>query len=593
LKIKSEEIVVNFIINFFCKNKKIIFSLIIFILVFCVLGLPFTKWGFSTVDDFPVFLHSQITSLKNIFLGDISAWDVLAPYNFDIPKETSFFSAYYRPMMFLSYYIGSIFWGDSAYGHFLFTIFLHALNSVILFNIFSSICSYLIAFLISMFFAFNPSYADWIGWIAAQQYIMGLFFLLISILFFKNFLDKKKLIYFALSGLFYLLTILGKEVLIIFPIIAFFGAYLYETKHLDIKIFGVIKNIFRYLFLTLNYWIALLIYFCLRAYIFSINFGQASSGNLPNITSIYFFLKAKIYYLFVILTDLFGLWFVPWGCPKIKLLIYLIIFFIFIWLFIKSSQKIILIYCLFSITILWWPIILGYYSRYLYESIPFVCLYFLFGIKFYSGNISTLLKKLFIYLFCFYLFINTFYLFINIKFREKNFFIINRAFNLLAYNPNLKNRNLCFIGVPSKFSPGCERAISLKNKNYSTVILHDLDLVSCISGKTWKMQEIFGVKIKHYFDANEFLENNFLEIEKIKNGFRFVSSNPEKIWFIKRDLSGGYLPVGIAILNKVTKNNKICDASLIINNRWIKLNPVFITWDYKNQKFKILGELNA
>ncbi|MCF7799644.1 hypothetical protein K9M16_01440 [Candidatus Babeliales bacterium] len=583
----------NFIINFTCKNKKIILSLIIFILVFGILGLPFTKWGFSTVDDFPVFLHSQITSLKNMFLGDISAWDVLAPYNFDISKETSFFSAYYRPMMFFSYYVGSIFFGDSAYGHFLFTIFLHALNSVILFNIFSSICSYLIAFLISMFFAFNPSYADWMGWIAAQQYPMGLFFLLISILFFKNFLDKKKLIFFILSSLFYLLTILGKEVLIIFPIIAFFAAYLYETKYLGIKISGVIKNIFRYLFLTLNYWVALLIYFCLRAYIFSINFSQVSSGNLFSFTNIIYFFQSKIYYLFVIFTDLFGLWFVPWGCPLIKSLFYLIIFLAFIWLFIKSSQKLILIYCLFSITILWWPIILGYYSRYLYESIPFVCLYFLFGMKFYSGNISTLLKKIFFIFFSFYLILNIFYLFINLKFREENSFIINKTFDLLACDSNLKNRNLCFIGVPSKFSPGCERAISLKNKDYSTIILHDLDLVSCVSGKTSKMQEIFGVKIKHYFDANEILENNFLKIKKIENGFKFVSSNPEKIWFIKRDLSGGYLPVGMAILDKVTKNNKIYDVSLIINNRWLKLNPVFITWDYVNQKFKILGELNA
>ena len=570
--------------------KRLTLSLLIFILVFFILGVPFIDWGFSTVDDFPVFFHSQAKNLKDLFFGDISAWDVLAPCNYVIPKGNSFSSAYYRPMMFISYYAGSIFWGSSAYCHFLFTIFLHALNAVLLFNLFTSISSYLLAFLATMFFAFNPSYACWMGWIAAQQYPMGLFFLLISIVFFKQYLDKRNYIYFILSGLSYLLTILGKEVCMVFPAIAFIGTYLYETKCLHVKVSGMFNILIRYLKLTFNYWVIALLYLTLRACVFPLNFGSSGVGTLPSFGLIYF-LRSKIYYLFVILTDLFGLWWVPWGYPRLKALIYLFIFSIFIWLFIKSSQKLVLVFCLFSTTLFWWPIALGYFSRYLYESIPFVCLFFLFGVKFYKGKVSLKIKEILLFFISCFILLNASYLLINIKFREQSNFIINKAFDELVASVELKNRNLCFIGVPSKFSPGCERAIWVKSGDYSNLILHDLDLVSCISGDLPNLQKALGLKVKHYFDANEFLDKNYISIEKIKNGFRFISLDSDKLWFIKRNLAGNYLPIGQAIINGVEQDDKICDVSLIIDSNWLNKRPVFITWDYLSQKFKVLGEV--
>ncbi|MHA1693721.1 MAG: hypothetical protein ACTSUG_00550 [Candidatus Helarchaeota archaeon] len=166
--------ILNKINNIWSKRKTLILSLLIFIIVFSLLGLPYTKWSFYQ-EDFASVWGSQNIKLTNWFLGkDLHLSG--RPSNYISPKF-SFFSAYYRPVVFLFYYFQSLFFGANAYGYFLITILLHALNSVILFNISLYFFDYLLAFSGALFFAFHSSLIGWLGSRGAQAIYITLLFL--------------------------------------------------------------------------------------------------------------------------------------------------------------------------------------------------------------------------------------------------------------------------------------------------------------------------------------------------------------------------------------------------------------------------------
>ncbi len=77
--------------NCFKKHQKFWLSLLIFALIFILLGLPFYNWGFMN-DDFGVVFHSKVKNLKDIlrFFIEGHSGDSLQPSNF-VPAEKTFF----------------------------------------------------------------------------------------------------------------------------------------------------------------------------------------------------------------------------------------------------------------------------------------------------------------------------------------------------------------------------------------------------------------------------------------------------------------------------------------------------------------------
>ena len=123
------------------KNNKILIALIAGTLVFCLMGIPFTHWWFNGCDDFGgVYIGFVTTTWRDLFYFFINGHINQAPGPSNIPFQHAtphFFDAYYRPFylifLALQYWIFEL----NAYAYFLCNVFFHALNTALLFIIFS------------------------------------------------------------------------------------------------------------------------------------------------------------------------------------------------------------------------------------------------------------------------------------------------------------------------------------------------------------------------------------------------------------------------------------------------------------------------
>ncbi|MBN2479009.1 MAG: hypothetical protein JXA94_02150 [Parachlamydiales bacterium] len=151
---------------------------------------------------------------------------------------------------------------------------------------------------------------------------------------------------------------------------------------------------------------------------------------------------------------------------------------------------------------------------------------------------------------------------------ENQITVINKAFDSLAINKNIQNRILCFIGLPTYyFWNSVAQAVWLKGVNLSLPIYYD--------DSTWVIDDVWG---------------EFLRIEPIKNGYRFVSLNNAKMWFqIFPHPHRMTLIMGKKKFNEYDENlGRLYNFELIFDQKYLDQNPVFISWNYKNQKFLIL-----
>ena len=129
-------------LNFFLKtHTKIVISILLFLTILLLLGLPYKNWWFFGADDFhALFEGYKLKTFKDLFHcfldGNIAKG--AGPSNYIQPTApSSFFSTFYRPLYLI--YFGIQYWlfGSYAYPYFLLNLFFHAINTVILFNIFT------------------------------------------------------------------------------------------------------------------------------------------------------------------------------------------------------------------------------------------------------------------------------------------------------------------------------------------------------------------------------------------------------------------------------------------------------------------------
>ena len=124
--------------------KQIYISLLLFFIIFCTLGIPFSNWGFKT-DDWGNIYHCTTKTFDNFF-GFFSEKSIEVfnhPSN-AAPCEQAFFCGLYRPLSFIYYALQYTFFGNNPYGYFLVLIAFHAFSAVALFNIFSTMATILL-----------------------------------------------------------------------------------------------------------------------------------------------------------------------------------------------------------------------------------------------------------------------------------------------------------------------------------------------------------------------------------------------------------------------------------------------------------------
>lgn len=352
----------------------IILGVVILILVMTILGIPYIHWGFVN-DDFGNISHCFIKNYKNIIKYFYEGNMECLTFDSKTPWTQNFICGLYRPMSFIYYLPQAYLFKTYAYGYFLTTIMLHAINSTLIFYMLSQFANIFIAFLLASYFAFHPSLI-WLGWISAQTYYWELLVLILISITLKCYLDSKKIFFYVMSCCLYLLNIYLKEATIILPIWIIAAVYTYQCEF-NKSNESFFKKLKQSLIVSSGFWLVSTFYLITRALVFPIDTITSQTHTQFNFTlNLSSFLvrqKSRIFDFVTYISDLCGLRNLPENHQIIKSLLIFLIFSTVLFLFFKNSKKRILLFLMFSILIFSWPaLLMQYQPRYTYMSLAFL-----------------------------------------------------------------------------------------------------------------------------------------------------------------------------------------------------------------------------
>jgi hypothetical protein len=355
------------------KRYKIVLALALFFAIICILGLPFTNWGFRT-NDWANIYHSIIKKWSDIvrfFTENIEDTD--KPSNF-IASSPAFFATLYRPLTAFYYYVQYCLWGTDPYGYFLVMIGLHAVCSVLLFLLFSSITTLSWSFFCAALFAFHPSLYNWMGWISAQYYIIEAVVFLCILLSLHRYFSTQKIRWYLFAALLFTINIFTKESPIIFPVWLIFALHFYHTFNVPANQKSpFFTSLPKYLKQASIFWLITAGYLSVRVSLFPITHNTKTLTFELTLASFLNRLKERTFDFVTYGVDLLGLSWLPEGTMVIKITLGLGLLFLIGYFFYVNTRKSLLVFFLFSIALFSWPaLLLHYQRRYIYIALLFI-----------------------------------------------------------------------------------------------------------------------------------------------------------------------------------------------------------------------------
>lgn len=539
-------------------------SVMIFLFVLISEGIPYKNYGFD-LDDCGILSHvkkNQQSFLSFFFDKDIVSLTFPSNYS-SSPDEKNFFAGFYRPLSKWVFAIQVALFDSNSYYYFFVSIFFHALNSAIIFHIFFYLFnSFLWALLGSLFFACHISLSSWLGWIGAQIYPINLFVLLLSFFFFWHHLKKNTILSYIFSILLYMFSIFYFELSIVYP--AFIFLLFFILRELKINIAMSLTD---YLKRFLGFALVSIFFLFLRF----LNYPSFASYIHPtsNKTSLIQALTDRIPHLFTFLSEMANIPFIPSGNFSLKALIITTLLSLYLYLVIRCRQQYLIFFFLCCGSLFLWPSVRYYTSRYAYHFIPFFISAIIYIIK-QTVNIKAQRTYVTALGLTIIILVNFTTLQKSLKTRENQTKNITNAYKELIKNPLLKDKNLCFIGIP--FMP------------FRSSLAQSLWFLGFNDSK-----QIYG-DISSFFECpDEQYRIEPFKITQIKNGFRLQSSDDNLCW-PNRDYQTA---MGEKIVHKFDRQGRISDVTFIFDEKYLNKDTVFITWDCKSWKFKILGPFST
>lgn len=548
-------------------TKKHGIAVALLFLVFVVFTLPYGNWGFD-VDDCGNIFSSKFSSLNELvrlFMG-IDFFSITQPSNYVLNGQ-SFFNVFYRPISQVINGIQYAFFGNNPYGYFVICAFFHVLNAALFY--------YILQFLFkstfwpiwgALFFATHMSLWQWLGWISAQPYMIGLSLILISFMLFFLFLQtgKKR---FLLGSLFsYLLALFLFELVIVYPVVLLILFCFFKPENLLLhkdSFGGYLKKINGFIIINL-------LFLGVRLYFFPIKFGGSDYGSSR--VSLFSFIRdlsTRYSDLASFLADICNVSFTPEGYFFIKAPLIGFVCLSFCYLFFNSRKKLQLIMLVLSGMTFMWPAVLRHYVlRYLYFGLPF----FIVVMIFLFSDYETSKKKTFKILRGFLVLIlvgNLFHVSRAMKRREAPLHIIRLALDDLATDSRILHRPLCFFGLPKDyFRTSLAQAVWM----YGTT---DMPIYFDVSTFTL---------------GNKCFENQ-IDIQVTKEGLSLKSRDSSLCWWV--GFGGEFMRMGKKIFLIEESSGKVIEIEYELDKKYLEENLLFITWDYEKNKFKILDYPNT
>ena len=133
---------------------------------------------------------------------------------------TSFHASNWHPVTWLSLMLDSQLFGDNPAGFHLVNVFLHAINTSLLFLLFSVMTGavWRSAF-VAACFALHPLHVESVAWIAERKDVLSTLFWMLTLLFYYSYVKWSKRSMYALSLAMFALGLMAKPMLVTIPVI--------------------------------------------------------------------------------------------------------------------------------------------------------------------------------------------------------------------------------------------------------------------------------------------------------------------------------------------------------------------------------------
>ena len=127
----------------------------------------------------------------------------------------------YMPLQLVSYVLDYSLWGFNPYGYHLQQIILHALDSVLAFELVRRLLGrFWLAALAGLFFAVHPSHVESVAWVSARKDVLSAAFLIPAVLFYLRARGERSLSVkpYVISVIFFTLAVLSKVNVVVMPL---------------------------------------------------------------------------------------------------------------------------------------------------------------------------------------------------------------------------------------------------------------------------------------------------------------------------------------------------------------------------------------
>lgn len=194
---------------------------IILIAILCIYTKVLNFDFISTWDD-------DVYVINNKIIKEISKDNIKSIFQSDT-------GANYHPLTLLSLALDYQLYELDSRGYHLSNVILHILNAflVFIFIFYLSRKDRFVAFVSSLFFAIHPMHIESVAWVSERKDVLFTFFLLLGLVNYLKYLEKKKWLFYLITLLFAVLAMLSKPTAVVFPILLFLLDY-YENRK-DIK----------------------------------------------------------------------------------------------------------------------------------------------------------------------------------------------------------------------------------------------------------------------------------------------------------------------------------------------------------------------
>lgn len=530
------------------RSVQVVAVILLLIASLVILALPYTSWGFIT-DDFGLVWHSKVESLRELgkFFTEMGLHTFMQPANY-MPAEQSFFVVLYRPLLYVFYGIQYLFFGFSAYGYLVVSALLHGMNAVLVWTIFRSYFSKTIAAFGAGYFLFHLSMLNWFGWVTAQQHLLALFFALLAFLCYQQFVRSQRVIMLLPVIIFIVCSLLTRETLIVLPVWVVF-ALVWHWRSVQHKFLLLVTAI-----------MPVAGYFGWRISQFPL---KSSSEDLTWVTrggfAFFTFLKDQFLNYVTWLVDLTNLGFVPGGNRLRKGTLIILVVMLLGYLFLKCRKKPQVLFLLASTIAFAWPSVIRFYtSRFMYEALPFFVAAIL--VLIFDNDLPYKPKML---IFGAVIAFNGMMFPSFLSARATTLAVVNTAVRDLVVQLPGNPKSLVFVGLPfGWFCTSVAQACYMNGLSTTVPVYYDKH--------TFVWSELEPAHISPEI-AVQRLSTSVVEIRLDK---------PEKFAFGDRGTNFGH--------KEWLDENDATVLSWEMSNDRFDTPEIVITWDYKQQKFRIL-----